>query len=193
MIRSLIESITGIHERLFARLHQGVETWLPGLLARLVFAAVLLGYFFNSAMLKIGDGLFGVFSVSDSAYFQILPTVVEQYGFDPASMPFFPYSLIVYLGTYSEILLPILVVAGLFTRIAALGMIGFVAVQSYVDIVLHEADPEAVGAWFDRFSDSVILDQRALWLFLLAYLVIYGPGRVSLDQFLKRRRSRSTT
>ena len=36
-------------------------------------------------------------------------------------------------------------------------------------------------ALFDRFPDAVILDQRLLWLFPLAYLVIYGPGLISVD------------
>ncbi|WP_322097188.1 hypothetical protein [Pelagibius sp. Alg239-R121] len=62
-------------------------------------------------------------------------------------------------------------------------MIGFVAVQSFVDIVFHGADEKTVGALFDRFSDAVILDQRSLWLFLLVYLVIRGPGLLSLDHF----------
>jgi putative oxidoreductase len=66
-------------------------------------------------------------------------------------------------------------------------MIAFVCVQSYVDIFLLKADASAIGAWFDHLSDSTILDQRALWIFLLAYLVIYGAGRVSLDQLLHRR------
>lgn len=185
-VNAMFETIAIVHNKLFDSLYRGVESWLPGLLARLVFAAVLLVYFLNSARLKIGDGILGIFSVSDSAYFQILPSVIEQYGYDATNVPFVPYGLIVYLGTYSEILLPILVVAGLFTRIAALGMIGFVMVQSYVDIVFHKVEAATIGAWFDAFSDATILDQRALWLFLLVYLVVYGPGRISLDQVLKR-------
>jgi putative oxidoreductase len=101
-------------------------------------------------------------------------------------VPLIPWDLIVYLGTYSEFLLPLLIVIGLLTRVAALGMIVFVAVQSYVDIVFHHADPETIGAFFDRLSDATILDQRALWVFLLTYLVIRGPGRVSVDHLLYR-------
>lgn len=183
----MIKKITALHEKVFDSVQARVEDWFPGLLARLVFAAVLLVYFLNSSSGKFGRGFPGIFTVTDNAYFQILPTVVERYGYDAAQIPIFPWGIIVYLGAYSEFLLPILIVIGLFTRLAALGMIAFVCVQSYVDIFLLKADATAIGAWFDHLSDSTILDQRALWISLLAYLVIYGAGRVSLDQLLHRR------
>lgn len=183
----MITRVTMLHHRAFAAIERGLAAWFPGLLARLVFAGVLLIYFLNSAMTKLGDGFPGIFTVADNAYFQILPSVIERYGYDASQVPFVPYGLIVHLGTYSEILLPVLIVLGLFTRLAALGMIVFVTVQSYVDIVFHGVDKETIGAWFDRASDAAILDQRALWVFLLLYVIIYGAGRISLDYLLKRR------
>ena len=182
----MLDRILILHERIFESVQANLEDWFLGLSARLVFAAVLLVYFFNSALTKIGDGIFGFLSIADNAYFQILPTVVESYEFDASQIPFFPYDIIVMAGTYSEFILPVLVVIGLFTRLAALGMIGFVLVQSYVDIAFHGADAQTIGAWFDRLSDATILDQRALWVFLLVYLVIRGPGLVSVDAFLGR-------
>ncbi len=184
----MINTIVSLHDRVFGAAQRNLEDWLPGLLARLVFAGVLLVYFLNSAMKKLGEGVSGFFTVTDNAYFQILPSVVEQYGYNASEVPFFPWDIIVYLGTYSEVLLPVLIVIGLFTRIAALGMIVFVFVQSYVDIAFHGVDAETIGAWFDRFSDAVILDQRALWIFLLVYLVICGAGKVSVDHLMHRGR-----
>ncbi|MGH1479335.1 MAG: DoxX family protein [Geminicoccales bacterium] len=181
--------IPNLHDKVFGGLQNGLQDWFLGLFARLVFAAVLFVYFFNSAMTKIGEGAFGFLTVTDNAYFQILPSVVERYEFDVSQVPVFPYKLIVMAGTYGEIILPILIVIGLFTRIAALGMIGFVLVQSYVDIAFHGADEKTIGAWFDRLSDSVISDQRALWVFLLVYLVLRGAGAVSLDYLFGGRRS----
>jgi putative oxidoreductase len=70
---------------------------------------------------------------------------------------------------------------------AALGMIGFIAVQSFVDIAFHHADEKTIGALFDRFPDSVILDQRALWMVLLVTLAVRGAGMVSLDHLLGGR------
>ncbi|MGA8262770.1 MAG: DoxX family protein [Arenicellales bacterium] len=183
----MITKIVALHDRIFETVQERLDSWFPGLLARLVFAAVLLVYFLNSSSKKFGHGFPGVFTVSDNAYFQILPTVVEHYSYDASQIPFFPYHIIVYLGAYSELLLPVLIVLGLFTRLASLGMIVFVFVQSYVDIFFLKAGPQAIGAYFDHLSDSTILDQRALWVFLLAFLAIRGPGRVSLDYLLHRR------
>jgi len=55
-----------------------------------------------------------------------------------------------------------------------------------VDIVFHKADAATIGAWFDNLSNAVILDQRALWVFLFAYLAIKGAGALSLDFLLRR-------
>jgi len=185
----MFNAIFRLYDSIFGGLQDALEDWFLGLFARLVFAAVLFVYFFNSATTKIGEGLLGFLTVTDNAYFQILPTVVERYEFDASQIPFFPYQLIVMAGTYGEIILPVLILLGFFTRIAALGMIVFVAVQSYVDIAFHGADEKTIGAWFDRLSDSVILDQRALWMFLLVYLVLRGAGAISLDSFFAGRRS----
>ena len=183
----MFSSIANLHDSIFGGVQRGLENWFLGLFARLVFAAVLFIYFFNSAKTKIGEGPLGFLNVTDNAYFQILPSVVEHYGYDVSQVPAFPYKLIVMAGTYGEIILPILILVGLFTRIAAIGMIVFVVVQSYVDIAFHGADEKTIGAWFDNLSGSVILDQRALWVFLLAYLVVRGAGAVSLDYLFRGR------
>lgn len=154
-------------------------------LARFLFSAVLFMYYWNSGLTKIGDGLF---SPSLGAYAQIFPGAMEAAGFDVSQLSSFHW-LVVVLGTYAEFALPILIVLGLLTRLAALGMIGFVAVQSLVDLYGHGgiADPATVGAWFDRLPDGVILDQRAFWVFLLATLLLKGAGPLSLDRLLFAR------
>ncbi len=184
----MIKFFRGLHDGVFAFLIRTTEPWLPGLLARFVFAAVLFMYFFNSATTKVGELPAGLFQVQDGAFFQIIPTVVERFGYDASQVPLVPYKLIVYAGTYAEFILPILLLLGFFTRIAAIGMIVFVMVQTYVDIAIHKIDAETIGAWFDRLSDSAIMDQRALWFFLLFYLVIYGAGKLSLDYLFTRKR-----
>ena len=62
------------------------------------------------------------------------------------------------LGTWAEFILPVMVLIGLFTRLAALGTIGFIIVQSLTDIYGHVA--EKYGTWFGHFPDWVIMDQR---------------------------------
>ncbi|MGM0585255.1 MAG: DoxX family protein [Pseudomonadota bacterium] len=175
-----------LHARLFGSLERALDGWFLGLAARLVFAAVLLGYYWNSALTKIGDGLLGVFALTDGAYIQILPSVMEAYGYDASAIPILPWGLIVAAGTWAEFVLPALIVIGLFTRLAALGMIVFVAVQSWVDVAFHGADAATIGALFDRQPGAAILDQRLLWGFLLCVLVVKGAGAVSADAALSR-------
>jgi len=180
----MIQSIVSLHTRAIEFFAPHADRWLLGLLARFAFAAVLFVYFLNAAMTKFAGG---PFSIADGAYFQIIPPIVEAAGFDTSKVSFIPWGLIVYLGSYAEVILPILVVIGLFTRVAAAGMIVFVLVQSYVDIALHKVEAATIGAWFDNISGAAIMDQRALWVFLLLYLVFKGAGLISADHLLAKR------
>lgn len=184
----MIQKLIQIHNTLFAWLEHITRDWMLGLAARFTFFAVLFQYYINSAFTKVGDGLTGFFQISDGAYFQIVPTIIAE-TLDPAAVPLFPYKIIVILGTYAEFILPVLIVIGLFTRLAALGMISFVIVQSLTDIYAHSLDDKTIGAWFDRFSDSAILDQRLFWTFTLLVIVIKGAGNVSLDYLITRRQT----
>ncbi len=181
---ALIMQIAKLHKTVFTLVERLTDRWFLGLAARFVFFGVLYFYFLNSFGTKVGDGFAGFFSIQDGAYYQIALPAVEAAGGDVEAVPFLPWGLIVVLGTYTEFLLPLLVVLGLFTRIAAAGMIGFIAVQTIVDITVHQVGPETIGALFDRFSDSLIADQRTLWVFPLVYLIIKGAGVVSFDWLL---------
>lgn len=161
--------------------------WLLPTLARFLFAAILLMYFWVSGLTKLGDGFAGIFTPSVGAYAQIFPRAMELAGFDADQLALWQ-KLVVIAGTWAEFILPLLIVAGLLTRLAAIGMIGFVAVQSLTDLYGHGAwgDAKVLGAWFDRFADGIIMDQRALWVFLLSVLVIKGAGPISFDRALRR-------
>lgn len=175
------------HHRRFGTALAGFDWMLPSL-ARLIFAGVLLVYFLNSGLTKLGNGIFGVFQPSVGAYAQIFPRAMEAVGYDTEALATWQ-SLVVAFGTIAEFVLPLLIVVGLLTRIAALGMIGFVAVQSLTDVIGH--GQTGIGQWFDRFADGTIMDQRALWIFLLLVLVIKGAGPLSIDRFLYPAVSRS--
>lgn len=179
---SLIDRLAHAWHALTQGLERMTSAWLPGLAARFVVAAVLFGYYWNAALTKI-DG--SIFALTTGAYAQIIPPVIEAAGYDRSAVAL-PWTVLVYAGTWAEFVLPVLVVVGLFGRLAALGMIGFVVVQSYVDLSFHGVDAQTAGAWFDRFPDAIIYDQRLLWLFPLFYLVLKGPGLVSLDALLGR-------
>ena len=180
---SLIQNVYLLIVGVITRLTQG---WFIPLAARLVFVAVFFLYYVNSFSTKVGEGLLGFFQIQSGAYFQIVPAAMETAGFDPANVSFLSH-LMVYAGTYMEIILPCLIVIGLFTRLAALGMIGFIAVQTYVDINFHGADEKTIGALFDRFPDSLISDQRALWVFVMLVLLIMGGGFLSVDFLFGRK------
>ncbi len=164
-----------------SRLDHLGDALLP-LAARAVFAGVLLGYFWASGLTKLD----GVFTPSLGAYGQIFPRAMEAVGYDVSKMGFLR-TLVVLAGSWAEFILPALIVLGLATRLAALGMIGFTLVQSLTDIIGHKAGPDTIGAWFDRASDALILDQRALWMLLFVTLVLKGAGIISLDRLILRR------
>ncbi len=175
-----------LHKLLFAPTDRNDQI-LP-LLARFVFAATLLGYFWASAKTKLGDGIGGFFSPSVGAYAQIFPKQLEAAGYDASQLSVFHW-LVVMAGTYAEFILPPLLVIGLLARPAALGMIGFVTVQSLTDLYGHGgiAHAETLGAWFDRAPDSAILDQRVFWMLTFAIIAVKGAGALSVDQFIAKR------
>jgi putative oxidoreductase len=75
------------------------------------------------------------------------------------------------LGTAAEVALPVLLVLGLATRFGAFGLF-------FVNLVAVLSLPEVTDA---------ALQQHVFWGSLLVGLVLWGPGRWSLDQWLVRR------
>lgn len=86
-------------------------------------------------------------------------------------VPLLPPHVAALLGTAAEIGLPVLLALGLGTRLAALALVAFnvVAVISYPDL-----------------SDAGLKD-HILWGALLLVTLVYGPGRLSVDAWLRRR------
>ncbi|CAM3126688.1 DoxX family protein [Moritella viscosa] len=86
-------------------------------------------------------------------------------------VPLLPYELAAYLGTAAEIILPLLLMAGLASRFSALGLffVNIVAVISLEDI--------AAAAYA----------QHVLWGTLLLQVVIFSGGRVAFDYIVKRK------
>lgn len=175
-----------IYNSIFDRLSRA--DGLLSTLARFVFAATLLLYFWVSGLTKLGDGFAGLFQPSVGAYAQIFPRAMEAVVYDTSQLSVFHWAVVV-AGTWAEFILPALIVVGLLTRLSALGMIGFIIVQSLTDLIGHGGfeHKETYGAWFDRLPDSAIMDQRAFWVFILLVLVIKGAGPLSLDAAFRRR------
>ena len=87
------------------------------------------------------------------------------------SVPLLPPALAAYLGTATELLVPLLLVVGLGGRFAAavLFVFNIVAVVSYAD--LSEAG----------------LMQHQIWGLLLLVTLLHGPGKLSIDHLIRRR------
>ena len=85
------------------------------------------------------------------------------------------------LGTLGELAFPVLLWLGLFGRLSALGLsaINAVAVISYSHVLLADGFEAAIG-------------QHKLWGFMLLVLMIYGPGKLSLDYVLGRQALRTS-
>jgi putative oxidoreductase len=179
-----MNALVSLHNGIFSRLER--VDWVLPTLARFVFAGVLLMYFWKSAMTKVGDGLLGLIFPSTGAYVQIFPKAMEAVTYDVSQLSVFHWAVVAG-GTWAEFVLPALIVVGLLSRLSALGMSGFIVVQSLTDIYAHGAtDAKTLGAFFDGAPGSLIMDQRALWIMVLLIIVIKGAGPVSLDRILGR-------
>ena len=180
-----MEKLVSLHDATVGRLATLLGGWFLPTFARFAFAAVLLLYFWRSAMTKLGDGVFGFLSPSLNGYVQVFPKATEAAGYDITQMGWFHW-LVVTAGTVAEFILPALILIGLLTRLAALGMVGFVLVQSYVDVTGHGVGGKDLGGWFDGPSDALIMDQRLMWMVMFAILIVKGAGPISVDRLLKK-------
>ena len=82
------------------------------------------------------------------------------------------------MGTMGELTLPLLLFVGLLSRPAALGMffINLMAVISYPQLF--------------TFDCPAAINDHRYWGILLLALVVFGPGRLSLDSLIGRRGQR---
>ena len=174
---NFVEGLARLHDDAFGAIQRATDGWLLGLLARFVFASTLLFFFWNSGLTKLVDG--GILVDPENALAQMAPIALEEAGYD-ASQLGFHYHAMAYAGTYGEFILPLLVVVGLFTRLASLGMIVFIAVMTYVDVTGLGVKFDLAKA-FDGLPTDKIVDLRLFWIFPLIYLTLRGAGALSLD------------
>ncbi len=118
-------------------------------LALRIFPAMV---FFQSGRTKVE----GLFTIKDSTWYLF----ENEYA-----LPWIPYELAAVLGTVAEHALPILLILGLFTRFAALGLLVMtLVIQTFV------------------YPDAWIT--HGLWGATFLAVIAHGPGRLSLDQIL---------
>jgi putative oxidoreductase len=94
--------------------------------------------------------------------------------------PVLPPEVAAVMGAAGELVFPALLIAGLTSRLGALGLsaVNVMAVVSYADVLLSEGFEAALG-------------QHVMWGFGLVVLIVFGPGKVSLDHLLVRAPNRS--
>lgn len=136
-----------------------VSTRVPESLMLLFMRVVLAGIFWRSGQTKIAEGTW--FTISDSAY-----TLFET---EYSGVPLPPHFAAV-MAAGAEHIFPILLVLGLFTRGAALGLLGMTLV---IQIFVYP------DAWWTEHS---------LWVAMQLALIVRGAGLISLDQLLAGRR-----
>jgi len=140
------------------KLHTAFNDFFAAIIAPIanLLARIYLGgyVFFASGLAKIDD----------------METTIEL--FDPEEdgefvISFLPEGtspeLLAYLATFGELILPVLLILGLFTRISAVGLFIMAAVIQY-------------GVYADP--------QHILWMFVFATLAGYGGDKLSLDYWL---------
>ena len=132
---------------------------VPEGLVLLFVRIVLGGVFWRSGATK----------VAEDTWFQLTDTTYELFRTEYAGVPL-PAELAAVMANTSEHVLPALLLAGLFTRGAALGLLGMTMVIQFFVF------PDA---WWPEHS---------LWVALAAVLILRGGGLLSLDALLTRGR-----
>lgn len=108
-----------------------------------------------------------VFFLSGLTKIQSWSTTLTLFEYE-YSVPLLPSNIAAYLGTATELIIPVLLALGLFTRPAALILFVFniVAVIAYADI-----SPAGV-------------QQHITWGVMMAVIFVFGAEKLSLDKLL---------
>ena len=90
-------------------------------------------------------------------------------------MPLLPPEFAAYIGTFGELVFPVLIALGLAGRVGAAGLfvVNVMAVASYLELFSFEC-PAGINSHY-------------YWGSILLALVVFGPGRISLDELILRR------
>jgi putative oxidoreductase len=115
--------------------------------------------FLKSGWLKAMDWETTRFLFEEEYHVPLVPPVVAAIG-----------------GTFGELFFPVLLILGLLTRYTAAGLfvVNIVAVVSYAHVLLGEGFEAALG-------------QHYLWGYLLLVVLVFGPGRLAIDERLRDR------
>ena len=133
----------------------------------------LENYFAPGLDLAIRVYLAYVFFVSGLTKIQSWDSTLSLFENEYA-VPLLPPELAAYLGTFTELFFPVLLVLGLGARFAAAVLFVFnvIAVISYPDL------------------GDIGLKDHYFWGLLLLVPLLHGPGKIAIDHFIRRRFAR---
>ncbi|RMF08194.1 MAG: DoxX family protein [Alphaproteobacteria bacterium] len=164
------------YDRMIGYVRQGIHyaERIPEAVIALLLRVGIAGVFWNSGLTKLafgaggaGDDPFTQFGRVLSFDWRISETTFFLFEHEYA-VPLLPSHWMAYAGTTFELLCPVFLVLGLFTRLAVLPLLGMtIVIQTFVY-------PEL---WLTH----------AFWAGALLYLLARGAGALSLDTLLARR------
>lgn len=133
-------------------LAERLASWLASPLL-FAFRVYVAWQFLKSGWLKVKDWESTLYLFQEEYHVPLLPPLAAAIA-----------------GTAGELVFPLLLIAGLLTRYAAVGLfaVNIVAVVSYAHVLLTEGFEAAVG-------------QHYLWGVMLLTVAVFGAGRWSLD------------
>lgn len=144
-------------------------------IAHLIGNAIALLDRYGAPMLDLALRLYvaGVFFKSGLIKLQSWDSTLSLFENEYA-VPLLPSDIAAYLGTFTEVTVPLLLAAGIGGRAAAavLFVFNIVAAISYPDL------------------SPAGLVQHQMWGAMLLVTLLHGPGKLSLDHLLRRRFAR---
>jgi putative oxidoreductase len=146
----------------------GLMGCLPNTLLAFVARFSIAAVFWKSGQTKI-EGL--AIDVVNGTFTLNLPRLSDNAVFlfrEEYKLPLLPPELGATLAALGEHILPILLLLGLATRLSALGLLGMTMV---IQLFVY---PDAYAT-------------HGTWAAVLLYLMVHGPGKVSLDAWLAKR------
>ncbi len=155
-------------------------------LARAGFAAVLLPWFLIGGLTKIAGMTLsvgppaGLWPLSLGAYYAFLPDVMAENAVPTPGQHAFVLAM-----TMAELVLPVMVLAGILGRLSAVLLIAHLWVVAAATGQLLRA-----GALFDASPFDPGADRVLLWSLVLLPVAVHGAGPLSIDGLLARLRQR---
>ena len=117
--------------------------------------------------------LLKVFFQSGLTKIQSWQSTLDLFAYE-YSVPLLPPNIAAIMATGGELILPVLLLVGLMTRPAAIGLFTLNAVAAYA------------YAYTDFYNIVGMLD-HILWGAMILVYVLYGPSPLSIDNLLSRK------